>query len=32
MTDDRTQTIDDKFLLHKELSLRMKSEILNPKS
>ena len=32
MTDYRIQTIDDKKLLHKELSGRLKSEILISKS
>ena len=32
MTEDRIQTIDYKFLLHKELSGNMKSEILSSKS
>ena len=31
MTDYRIQTIDYKFLLHKELSGTLKSEIPNPK-
>jgi len=31
-TEDRTQTIDDKFLLHKELSGSLKSEIQISKS
>ncbi len=30
MTDYRIQTIDDKILLHKELSGSLKSEILIP--
>ena len=30
-TDDRIKTIDDKFLLYKELSDSMKFKILNPK-
>jgi len=32
MTEDRIQTIDYKFLFHKELSGSLKSEILSPKS
>jgi len=32
MTEDRIQTIDDKFLLHKELYGSLKSEILISKS
>jgi len=31
-TDYRIQTIDDKYLLHKELSRSLKSEILSTKS
>jgi len=32
MTEDRIQMIDDKYMLHKELSGSLKSEILSPKS
>ncbi len=31
MTDDRIQMIDDKILLHKELSVSLKSEIRSSK-